>query len=106
MTKKITTIYIDEGIFEEAKKNGINVSRFVEDCLTDFLAKKEIYEDSVPTLLNDEIEKYTEIAKDRENWEKFAIARCSLIKNKTGILITPHKLIHLVNQKLKESDLE
>jgi enamine deaminase RidA (YjgF/YER057c/UK114 family) len=102
--KRPTSILIDENLKEQAKQAGINISRFVEEQLIDFLSKKEVYEDTIPVLLAKEIEKYAEIAENKDNWEKFATARCSMIRNKTGIIITPHRLIYLVNQKLQEVD--
>ena len=102
MTRSPTSILLDNQLKVDAKKVGLNISRFVEDSLRDFLSKKELYDSAVPVLLDDEVKAYSEIAKNREDWEKFSISRCSLIKTKTGIYITPHKLIHLVNQKLKE----
>lgn len=99
--RRPTSILLDENLKEQAKQAGINISRFVEEQLIDFLSKKEVYEDTVPVLLEKEIKKYAEIAEKREDWEKFATARCSMIRNKTGIIITPHRLIHLVNQELE-----
>lgn len=107
MVRVPTSILLDDGLKEEAKKAGLNISRFVEDQLTDFLSKRDLYETAIPALLEEEIEAFYQIAKDRDEWEKFAISRCSMIKNKIGIVVTPHQLIHYVNQKLKkESERE
>jgi len=99
--KRITSVYLSQSLVEEAKKKfGINLSQFVTNALIEYIGKQEVYEDTIPVLLEDEIKKFTEVARRNNEWEKFAVARSRLVQNKTGIFLTPQKLIHLVRKEL------
>ena len=104
--KKRTTILIDEGLFLQVKQVGINISGFVNDALINFLSEKEVYENSIPVLLKEEVSKFVEIATYRKNWEDFLVSQCLVIKTRTGLVITPSRLKALIKKDLIDKELK
>ena len=104
--KIIRSVYIEKELYEQAKELGINIS----DELNKFLmisigeARKE---KELPPEVIKELDNWIEDIKASSNinrWQGFLIGRCRLIRNRTGIDLSPDQLETEVNKRLQDAE--
>ena len=106
MGKKITTIYVDEDSLLEASKLGMNLSGEFDKFLMISIGEAKREKELSPEV-KEEIDNWVKDIRESSytnRWQGFLIGRCRLIRNRTGIDLSPDQLETEVNKRLQDAE--
>lgn len=103
--KRTTTILIDDSIWYEAKKLGLNISQFVENALIDYLSQENQQDQNKIDLIKNLVlsEFKWILDKQIENPSDFSRLDvwCRILRNRTGFFVTPNELRGILDELVK-----
>lgn len=102
---RITSIQVSIEDIDKAKALGINIAEEFRKYLKLIIAEAERPKDLSPQIV-EQIDEFIKVINSSEHlkvvWRSLVPGRLRLIKNKTGMLLSPEQLIPEVERRLNE----